>query len=508
MTLSRRAVLIGGLSLVAARSVLAGRFRFPTSPFTLGVASGDPTADGAVLWTRLAPEPLTGGGMTPAPVEVLWEVAADERMQQVVRRGKAIARHESAHAVHVEVNGLRENRPYWYRFRVGDELSPTGRTKTLPSPGAAADRMRFAFASCQHFEFGYFTAYEHMAAEDLDLVFHLGDYIYEASRRPDQGVPRQHVDGEVFTLEQYRTRHAQYRTDPGLQAAHAAFPWVVTWDDHDVSNNYAGAISNRNDPVDAFLKRRAAAYQAYYEHMPLRRTAGPHGPWARLYRRFSYGNLADCFVLDTRQYRTDQPCGDGVAYLCDGAFDPKATMMGAEQRKWLMAGLDRSRARWNVIPQQVMMAGVDFAPGSDRKFSMDQWSGYQVERKRFLQFLADRRPRNPIVLTGDIHNHWVNDLKVDFDDPKSPVVGTEFVGSSITSGGDGDDISENMRPVVAENPFVKFFNSQRGYVSCEIAPTRMRAEFRVLDYVSRPGAPRRTRAEFVVEDGRCGAQRV
>ncbi|MEO8256183.1 MAG: alkaline phosphatase D family protein [Acidobacteriota bacterium] len=508
--LSRRSFLAGGMALGAVRSGLAqtARPRFQTSPFTLGVASGDPAPDGAVLWTRLAPDPLTGGGMPPAAVDVAWEVARDDRMRQIVRRGTAVARHELAHSVHVEVDGLQENRPYWYRFHAGGVASPIGRTRTLPSAGAAVDRLRFAFASCQHFEFGYFTAYDHLAAEDLDLVFHLGDYIYEGSRRPDPEIPRQHLDPEAATLDQYRRRYAQYRLDPALQAAHAACPWVVTWDDHEVENNYAGALSSRVVPAGQFLDRRAAAYQAYYEHMPLRRTALPDGPSARLYRRFAYGSLGTFFVLDTRQYRTDQPCGDGLAAPCGEMFDPAATMMGAPQRAWLLEGLDRSRARWNIIPQQVMMAGVDFSRDAGRRLSMDHWSGYQVERTRFLQFLADRRPGNPVVLTGDVHNHWVNDLKVDFDDPKSPIVGTEFVGTSISSGGDGEDRPAAMEPVLARNAFVRFFNSQRGYVSCELTSSLLRAELRVLDYVSRPGAPRRTRAVFVVEDGRCGAQRA
>jgi alkaline phosphatase D len=512
LVLSRRSFLAGGMSLVAVRALEGQtrieRPRFQTSPFTLGVASGDPSADGAVLWTRLAPAPLTGGGMPPSAVEIVWEVARDDRMQQIVRTGKAIARPESAHAVHVEVDGLQENRPYWYRFRAGDVPSPIGRTRTLPSAGAAVGRLRFAFASCQHLEFGYFTAYEHLAVEDVDLVFHLGDYIYEGSRQPGPEVPRQHVDPEAVTLEQYRRRYAQYHLDPALQAAHAACPWMVTWDDHEVENNYAASISNRDVPAAQFLSRRAAAYQAYYEHMPLRRTAMPRGPDARLYRRLSYGTLGAFFVLDTRQYRSDQPCGDGLGTSCDSMFDPAATMMGAQQRMWLMQGLDRSRARWNIIPQQVMMAGVDFSRVAGRRFSMDHWNGYRAERTRFLQFLADRRPRNPIVLTGDIHNHWVNDLKVDFDDPKSPTIGTEFVGTSITSGGDGEDMPDNMAPVLARNEFVKFFNSQRGYVVGELTRSLMTAELRVLDYVSRPGAPRRTRAVFVVEDGRCGAQRA
>ena len=513
VVLSRRSFLAGGMGLAAVRSGLAQTERphFQTSPFTLGVASGDPAADGAVLWTRLAPEPLTDGGMPPSAVEVVWEVARDDRMRQIVRSGAAIARPESAHAVHVEVAGLQENRPYWYRFRAGGASSAIGRTRTLPAAGAAVDRLRFAFASCQHYEFGHFTAYEHLAAEDLDLVFHLGDYIYEGSRRADltdEPIPRRHLDPEAVTLDQYRRRYAQYHLDPALQAAHAASPWMVTWDDHEVENNYAASVSERNVPAGEFLSRRAAAYQAYYEHMPLRRTAAPDGPSARLYRRLSYGTLGAFFVLDTRQYRSDQPCGGGLAAPCDAAFDPAATMMGAPQRAWLIDGLDRSRARWNIIPQQVMMAGVDFSRQGDRRIAMDHWSGYQAERTRFLQFLADRRPSNPIVLTGDIHNHWVNDLRVDFDDPKSRTIGTEFVGTSISSGGDGEDMPVTMPPVLARNGFVRFFNSQRGYVSCELTPSRMRAELRVLDYVSRPGARRRTRAAFVVEDGRCGAQRA
>jgi alkaline phosphatase D len=241
--------------------------------------------------------------------------------------------------------------------------------------------------------------------------------------------------------------------------------------------------------------------------MPLRRTAMPHQGAVQLYRRLTYGTLGAFFVLDTRQYRTDQPCGDGVGPLCDESFDPAATIMGKRQRQWLMAGLDRSTARWNVIPQQVMMAAVDFPRGGERRYSRDNWNGYQVERLRFLQFLAERRPGNPIVLTGDIHNNWVNDLKVDFDDPKSPTIGTEFIGTSITSGGDGEDMPDTMAPILASNEFVKFFNSQRGYVSCELTPDRMRADFRVVEYVSRQGAPPMTRATFVVENGRCGANR-
>ena len=506
---SRRAFLAGGLALLPyRRSYASGSgsqpVRLQTSPFTLGVASGDPASDGVVLWTRLAPDPLNGGGMPLEPVEVRWQIARDDRMVNIVNSGIAVASPMWAHAVHVEVAGLEPDRWYWYQFRVGNETSPIGRTRTLPNPGTPVDRLRFAFASCQHFEMGYFTAYQHLAAEDLDLVFHLGDYIYETASR--DGDVRQHLGPELNTLDDYRNRYAQYRGDPDLQAAHAAFPWIVTWDDHEVANNYAGTVSNRQDAVDVFLERRAAAYQAYYEHMPLRRSSMPQGPSLQLYRQFSYGTLASFFVLDTRQYRTDQPCEDAIKPPCDGVFDPRATLLGAEQERWLFDGLDRSQSRWNVMPQQVMMAKVDLMPGPPQRYAMDQWSGYDAERTRLLDFLRRRRPANPVVLTGDIHSNWVNDLKADFADSKSPVVATEFVGTSISSGGDGADLSEVMKAVVAENEFVKFYNSQRGYVSCEVTPAAMRADYRIVDYVTRRGAPRRTRATFVVESGIPGAQ--
>ncbi len=281
----------------------AHRASFASDPFAVGVASGDPTPRGVVLWTRLAPEPLEpGGGMAPENVEVRWELAADDAMKQVVRRGTATATPQLGHSVHVEVDGLDPDRPYWYRFRAGDAESPVARTRTTPSPGAQPDELRFAFASCQHFESGLYTAYEHMAKDDLDLVIHLGDYIYEGPGR--DGQVRKHVGGEIRSLEDYRIRHAQYKTDPHLRAMHALCPWVVTWDDHEFDNNCAGPISEEKgvDPV-AFLERRANAYQAYYEMMPLRRRSLPRGPHMQLYRTVSFGRLAAFQVLDARPGR-------------------------------------------------------------------------------------------------------------------------------------------------------------------------------------------------------------
>jgi alkaline phosphatase D len=509
--LTRRSLLAGGLAVCGLSSARLRALAGPAVrtlaffPFKLGVASGDPAAEGMVLWTRLASDPLNGGGMPPVPVEVIWEVADDERLQRVVRRGVARAMPEAAHSLHVEVNGLRPDRWYWYRFRVGDALSPIGRTRTLPPPGARVDRLRFGFASCQHFETGYFTALRHLSAEDLDLVFFLGDYIYE--NRGDETAVRFHAGPEIVTLEDYRTRHAQYRTDPDLQAAHAAFPWLVTWDDHEVDNNYAGDMSEHNDPRVDFLQRRAAAYQAYYEHMPLRPASIPAGPSMRIYRDLDYGTLASFFILDTRQYRSDQPCGDrSNVPMCEGVAHPHTTMLGDAQEAWLFDRMDRSASRWNVVPQQVMMAKVDLQPGDGMRVSADQWSGYDADRTRVLNFFGTRRPANPVVLTGDIHANWVNDLKVNFQDPRSPAVATEFVGTSITSGGDGVDLPAARKPVLEENPFVRFHNAQRGYVCCDVTPKTLRADYKIVDYVTRPGAPQRTRASFVVEDGRAGAQ--
>lgn len=506
--ITRRSFLTGGLALLALPPDIAqfvrGNPRFPSTPFSLGVASGDPAPDGVVLWTRLAPDPLNGGGMPPERVEVGWRIAEDDRMRNVVRRGKAVASPQTAHSVHVEVSGLRPDRPYWYQFDAGNEQSTLGRTRTLPLSTAAADRLRFAFVSCQNFEMGYFTALHHLAAEDLAVAFHLGDYIYENTGRAGQ--IRRHTGGEPRTLDEYRRRYALYKTDADLQEAHAAFPWVVTWDDHEVDNDYAGAASEERVSVEAFLRRRAAAYQAYYEHMPLGRGARPRGAAARLYRGFQYGRLASFFVLDTRQYRSDQPCGDGP--LCAGALDPATTMLGAAQERWLFDGIRRSPARWTVIPQQIMMARVDRAQGPDLRYAMDQWSGYEVARSRLFHALSAARTKNAVVLTGDVHSNWVNDLTLDFDNPKAPIIATEFVGTSISSGGDGLDLPDNIKPVLAENSFVKFYNGQRGYVACEVTPKQTRADYKVVDFVTRLGAPVRTRASFVVEDGKPGAVRA
>ncbi|MDO8541561.1 MAG: alkaline phosphatase D family protein [Opitutaceae bacterium] len=508
-TFTRRSFVAGSASFAVAAWLSSCRTAgirgstpaFSAYPFSLGVASGDPGPTSVVLWTRLAPQPLMpGGGMPAVPVRVAWQVADDEAMTRVVRSGTAMANPQWGHSVHAVAEGLRPDRWYWYQFRVGGEASPTGRTRTFPPVDTLPARLRFAFASCQNYENGLFTALDYLAREDVDFIVHLGDYIYEMGAREKQ--VRRHNSGELFTLEEYRARYIQYKLDPALQSAHASAPWIVTWDDHEVANNYARDIPATPVPRADFLRRRAAAYQAYYEMLPLRPSAQPHGPDMLLYRRLQYGRLAQFHVLDTRQYRTDQPCGDGTRAPCEEMLKPNATLLGTQQRDWLFRGLDRSPAPWNVLAQQIMMARVDRAAGPDVTISMDQWPGYEIERRRVLKHFRDRRIKNPVVLTGDIHSNWANELITDFDQLDGQSVGVEFVGTSITSGGDGSATPRNLEATLAENPFVKFHNTERGYVRCEVTPQRWTTDYRTVPYVSRPGAPINTRATFVVESGR------
>ncbi len=502
------------LPLAAVRAEPSPESRPPRDyPFTLGVASGDPDPTSVVLWTRLAPRPLeVDQGLPPEPIPVRWEVASDENMKSIVRQGTRLATPQLGYSVHVLVDGLQPDRWYYYRFHCGDATSPVGRTRTMPARTHTPHELRFAFASCQHYEQGLYTAYEHMARDELDLVFHLGDYIYEYPGRDKQ--VRKHIGPaktRLQSLDDYRLRHAQYRHDPLLHRMHARCPWVVTWDDHEFENNYANDISEvpGTDPV-AFLVQRANAYQAYYEFMPLRPSSLPRGPHMRLYRSIHFGRLASFQVLDTRQYRTDQPNGDKLSPLNDAALQPTSSLLGAEQSAWLQRELLSSIATWNVLAQQVMMAMVDVVPDEKVGYSMDQWPGYAAERMRLLRWIAERRIPNPIVLTGDIHSNWVNELRVDDRKPELPVVAVEFVGTSISSGGNGNPKLWGMfaRSVMEENPCVKFFNANRGYVRCRVTPRQWQSDYVIVEDVTRPGAPAKLRASFVVEVNRPGVQKL
>lgn len=484
--------------------------KFPAYPFSLGVASGDPLPHSVVLWTRLAPNPLQGIVLPPLKIPVQWQVATDPKLAKVVAQGTAIADPEFAHAVHVVVNRLQPDRWYWYQFQAGGEASPIGRTRTLPLPQAAVARLAFGFVSCQHYEHGYYTAYRHLAAEDLDLVFHLGDYIYEGEART--GRPRQHIGPNPVDLDSYRRRYALYKSDPDLQAAHAAFPFICTWDDHEVENDYAGAISENFANPEVFLRQRAAAYRAYYEHLPLRPLAQPQGPNMQLYRRFSFGNLADFSVLDNRQYRDDHACardgrgGGQVVTDCQERLAPERTMLGQAQERWLLNNLAQAQARWTVIAQQGLMAELEQMPGPGEAYWSEGWDGYAANRQRILQFIQARRPANPVVIGGDIHSFWVTDLRPDFRDPRSPVVATEFVGTSISSRGPG---FERFARFLPDNPHIKFFESRlRGYGHCIVEPQRWTTHLRTVETSDRPDAPVSTLATYVVEAGQPGAQRA
>jgi alkaline phosphatase D len=512
MVLSRRTLLLSsaGAGVAAAATTwplaaTAAPYRGPlrSDPFTLGVASGDPDPDGFVLWTRLAPAPLAAdglGGMPSRPVPVAWEVAADERFRRIVRHGVAIARPESAHTIHVELDGLLPGREYFYRFRAERHVSPVGRTRTAPPLRAAVHSLAMSFVSCSQYEHGYFTAYRRLAEDEPELILHLGDYQYEYQAGDyviAGGNPRDHEGPETVTLANYRQRHAQYKTDPDLQAAHAVAPWAVVFDDHEVENNWADDVPEQPDPN--FPARRAAAFQAYYENMPLRRTSIPHGIDMQLYRRLRWGRLATFHLLDTRQFRDDQACGDGYRE-CAAADDPARSITGAEQEKWLLDGFRRSTARWDVLGQQVFFGARDNDAGPATVTSMDAWDGYVASRRRITNGWLEAGVRNPVVLTGDVHAHWADELKLDYADPTSKTVGTELVCSSITSTGDGADVPTGTHPWAAWNPHLRFYNNQRGYVRTRITGDSMTADFRVVPYVTRPGAPIHTRATFVIED--------
>lgn len=361
-----------------------------------------------------------------------------------------------------------------------------------------------SFVSCSQFEHGWFTAYRRLAEDRPDLVLHLGDYQYEYRRDTyvaSTGNVRDHEGPETVTLANYRQRHAQYKTDPDLQEAHAVAPWLAVWDDHELDNNWADeAYEKPQIPQPDFLERRAAAFRAYYENMPLRSSSRPRGIDMQLYRRVRWGDLATFHMLDTRQYRDDQGCGDGYRTDCPAAVDPARSITGAEQESWLLDGFRSSRARWDLIGQQVFFAQRDRDSGPQKTTSMDAWDGYVASRRRITQGWVDAGVRNPVVLTGDVHAHWASDLKLDYDDPATRTVGAELVCSSVTSGGDGGDSPTGSHPWMQWNPHLRFHNNLRGYVNTTITADSLEADFRCVRQVSQQDAGVFTRASFTVED--------
>ncbi|MFE9247724.1 alkaline phosphatase D family protein [Streptomyces sp. NPDC007088] len=509
------AALAFATNLPAAGSAAAAALdpaKIAKDPFTLGVASGDPLPGSVLLWTRLAPSPYeSDGGLPPSRVTVRWELAYDSRFTRIAKKGSAVAHPEFQHSVHVEAKGLDADRVYYYRFRAGQWISGTGRTRTAPANNARLTEMRLAAVSCQAYHDGYYTAYGHLAKEDLDVVFHLGDYLYEYAvtavggnrKYTDRRLPA-HYNRETVTLDDYRLRYGLYKSDPDLIAAHAAHPFVVTWDDHETENNYAGDTPENDVPPEEFLLRRAAAYRAYWEHQPLRLPQQPEGADMTLYRRRHYGRLAQFDILDTRQYRSDQAYGDGWQVPGPESEDPARTLTGATQERWLIDGWRDSKATWNVVPQQVTFAQRKDRATPGHKLSMDSWDGYPASRQRLLDGWRSTGKDNLMVLTGDVHVHYGFDIKADFDDPASKTLGTEIVTSSITSGGDGSDRPANWDTYMAANPHLKFYNGRRGYALVTLGQDAARAEWKTVPAVTTPGAPLTTAGTFVTEAGNPG----
>jgi alkaline phosphatase D len=492
--------------------------RLRSDPFTLGVASGDPLPSGLVLWTRLVPDPgAPDGGMPDEPVDVRWQIAVDDAFSEVVASGITTALPRYAHSVHVDVDGLAPGTTYHYRFDVGDRTSPTGRTRTAPAADAAVPAVRLAVANCQAYQSGFYSAYRHIAEEEVDAVCFLGDYIYEleASREA-----RVHGLDPPEDLAGFRALYGVYKSDPDLQAAHAAHPWIVTWDDHEVEDNYGGLRPGaigvaRGVTEDAFRAIRAAAYQAFWEHVPLR--GGPPGPDGslRVYRDLRYGDLVTLAVLDDRQYRSpllegegagNLPRGLGGGPLLPGTFDESRTMLGDQQERWLHELLRASTTTWNVLVQQTVMAEVDRSPSDPaRGFSMDAWDGYVAARERVLATVRDEDVPNLVSLGGDIHAAAVLDLYDTYRGDDRTLVGSELIGPSITS-------IELIEPAFLEgarsNPHVHLYEpDRRGYLVVDFARDEARGRFRFVSDALDPDATVETASTWVITAGSPGAVR-
>ncbi len=525
-TLSRRGLLgqaaaIAGAALTPAAwapQAFGRQAAAADDPFTLGVASGEPRPDGVVLWTRLAPRPFEpDGGMPARRVPVDWEVAEDDGFRRPVARGRVEAGPAAGHAVQVEVEGLRPGREYVYRFTTAAGASPVGRTLTAPPARAEVDRLRIAFASCQKYEAGFYGAYRHLVEDRPDLVLFLGDYIYEGSPPADtRETVRLHRNPEPTDLAGYRIRHATYRSDPLLQAAHAVAPWAVIWDDHEVENDY-GADHDQDfnrapgGSREGWLRRRAAAYQAYYEHMPLRRRQRPVGPDMLLHRALDWGRLAQIQLVDDRQHRAMRAClpaEAGRGKLIPDCPERRAagrSMLGRAQERWLLDTLRRSNARWNVLAQQTLFAPLEFrlpaAPAAPQ-WSSDGWDGYPATRDRIARRWREARTANPVVLGGDIHAFAAAEVRE--GDRAGPAAAPVFVGGSISSlAGD----TAGLGRLGALNPHIRQLDgSKRGYGLMDVTRERSTVTFRAVADARREATPVATLSRYVVESGRPGLQ--
>lgn len=507
MTLTRReAIAAAGFGagwLLVPTAGARPRPWFSTDPFTLGVASSPISDREVVLWTRLAPEPLQeGGGLDPVDLPLRWEVAEDQGFRRVVRSGTVTARAAAAHSARTLVDGLEPRRWYHYRFRAGDAVSRVGRTQTLPAESATPRELRLALVSCQRYEHGSFGAYRDLIAGDPDLVVHVGDYIYENAITDASG-PRGPLvpvalRAQATTLPAYRLRHALYKTDPDLQAAHAAVPFAAILDNHDAVEDGDGAGRDA-------LARRAVAYQAWYEHMPVLPATRKSGPRMQIYRHLRWGRLADLSLLDTRQHRPSQEaCGappPNIGPACAPVLDAQRSMLGPMQERWVARRLERSVSRWNVVAQTVLMAPFDFTPGPGESRYLSGWDGYPAGRRRLLD--AMDRASNPVVLTGDWHTSWVNQLRQG-EPGRGASVATEFLAPAVSS--DPAFTDARSRPAVPDNPDVRFYSARNGYVRCTVGRKRWTSDFVELDATDPAAVPYRA-ATWVVEDGRKVPQR-
>lgn len=520
-TLSRRGFLGRSLAHPLARLAAAGllvpgpahadtaaaALAFPAYPFALGVASGDPSPTGVVLWTRIAPMPLqANGGMPNVAVEVEWEMAADERFSTTTLRGRQIAYPELGHTVHVEVEGLAPGRDYFYRFRVGNERSATGRTRTLPAPGAMG-AVRFGVMGCQRYEHAYFTALADLAREAPDFVYCYGDFIYEGramqgSDDPDRVARTLPIaTDECFSLADYRLRYAMYRMDPDLQAASRAAPVIAIFDDHEVSNDWMSDVHYYGHPPAVFLLRRAAAFQAWYENLPLRRTSMPRGPDLTAYRRFDVGGLMRFSVLDTRQYRTGRFCPAKLTSECTPDPHSRDTMLGAAQEAWFAEGLKLRHAPvWTVVAQQILMTRAHLVPKPDK------WDRVPLARQRLFDALVDARAPNPVVLSGDLHYAVGADLKRDFDAAAASPIGAEILNLAVGSNAPAEANDAFFGKLKADNAHIKFLSRERGWTLHTVNDTLWRAEFRAASNPLRAGGAMKTAGVLAVEAGRPGIQ--
>jgi len=480
---------------------------FKSDPFTLGVASGYPLPDGVVLWTMLAPDDIDDAAeLGKGDVAVDWSIAEDPAHMRVVAHGRAAAPRDLGHSVHVEVAGLKPGRDYWYRFAAGGMTSPVGHTRTAPAPDDRPSRHRLAFASCQQYEQGWYVAYRDMAAQDLDLAVHVGDYIYESSWGSRH--VRHHTGGTPATLAEFRARYALYKRDPDLRAAHASCPWLVAWDDHEVANDYTNDVSPHTRDPRVFLAMRAAAYQAWYEHMPVPASFRPRGPDARIYAHYRFGDLVDVTVLDGRQYRSHHAClpGPSTSPLvdCPDRHSPARTFLGAAQERWFAERMRTTAAQWSVVAQTTLVAEADRKPGAEHGYWMDGWDGYTAARTRFIDALATQRHRNPVVLGGDVHAFWASDLRRDFADRDSAPVATEFVGGAITSQGSS---AATISALLAKNPQLRYGSAEkRGYGILTLERGSAHVEFRAVDDEKDAQSAVRTLARFAIENGRPGVE--